>query len=91
VAASDLIAIGALHAVQEAGLDVPHDVSIVGYDDLPAANLVNPPLTTVSQDAWMAGEKLVEVLLHLVRGEPVESVALPATLIVRRSTAKVSD
>jgi len=89
VAASDLIAIGALHAVQEAGLDVPHDVSIVGYDDLPAASLVNPPLTTVAQDTWAAGEKLVDVLLRLVRGAPVESLVLPTKLIVRRSTAKL--
>ena len=90
VAASDLIAIGALHAVQEAGLDVPHDVSIVGYDDLPAASLVNPPLTTVAQDTWLAGEKLVDSLLRLVHGEPAESLVLPTKLIVRRSTAKVS-
>ena len=87
VAASDLIAIGALHAVQDAGLDVPRDVSIVGYDDLPAASLVNPPLTTVSQDTWQAGEKLVDVLLRLVHGEAVESQVLPTKLIVRRSTA----
>jgi DNA-binding LacI/PurR family transcriptional regulator len=90
VAASDLIAIGALHAVQEAGLDVPHDVSIVGYDDLPAASMVNPPLTTVAQDTWLAGEKLVDSLLRLVHGEPAESLVLPTKLIVRRSTAKVS-
>ncbi|HUO99791.1 MAG TPA: LacI family DNA-binding transcriptional regulator [Rhizomicrobium sp.] len=89
VAASDLIAIGALHAFQEAGLDVPRDVSIVGYDDLPAASLVNPPLTTVAQDTWQAGEKLVDALLHLVRGEAAESLVLPTRLIVRRSTAAV--
>ena len=89
VAASDLIAIGALHAVREAGLDVPSDVSIVGYDDLPAASLVNPPLTTVAQDTWLAGEKLVDTLLRLVHGEPAESLVLPTKLIVRRSTASV--
>jgi DNA-binding LacI/PurR family transcriptional regulator len=89
VAASDLIAIGALHAVREAGLDVPRDVSIVGYDDLPAASLVNPPLTTVAQDTWLAGEKLVDTLLRLVHGEPAESLVLPTKLIVRRSTASV--
>jgi len=87
VAASDLIAIGALHTAREVGLDVPRDVSIVGYDDLPAASLVNPPLTTVAQDTWLAGEKLVDVLLRLVRGEPAESLVLPTRLIVRRSTA----
>lgn len=87
LAASDLIAIGALHAIQDAGLEVPRDVSIVGYDDLPAANIVNPPLTTVAQDTWRAGEMLVDLLLKQVRGEAVESVVLPTKLIVRRSTA----
>ena len=89
VAASDLIAIGALHAVREAGLNVPRDVSIVGYDDLPAASLVNPPLTTVAQDTWLAGEKLVDTLLRLVHGEQAESLVLPTKLIVRRSTASI--
>lgn len=89
VAASDLIAIGALHAVREAGLDVPREVSIVGYDDLPAASLVNPPLTTVAQDTWLAGEKLVDTILRLVHGEPAESLVLPTKLIVRRSTSSV--
>ncbi len=85
VAASDLIAAGALRALHDAGFDVPRDISVVGYDDIPAASLVNPPLTTVAQDTWLAGEKLVDTLLKLVRGEPAESLVLPAKLIVRRS------
>jgi DNA-binding LacI/PurR family transcriptional regulator len=88
IAASDLVAIGALHALQEAGLDVPSDVSIVGYDDLTVASLVKPSLTTIAQDTWLAGENLVEVLLKQVRGEPAESLVLPTKLIVRNSTAK---
>lgn len=85
VAASDLIAAGALRALRDAGLDVPRDVSVIGYDDIPAASMVNPPLTTVAQDTWLAGEKLVETLLKQVQGEPAESLVLPAKLIVRRS------
>lgn len=85
VAASDLIAAGALRALHDAGFDIPRDVSVVGYDDIPAASLVNPPLTTVAQDTWLAGEKLVDTLLKLVRGEPAESLVLPAKLVVRRS------
>ena len=84
-AASDLIAAGALHALRDAGLEVPRDVSVVGYDDISAASLVNPSLTTVAQDTWLAGEKLVEVLMRLVQGEPAESIVLPTKLIVRRS------
>jgi DNA-binding LacI/PurR family transcriptional regulator len=85
VTASDLIAAGALHWLRDAGIDVPRDVSLTGYDDIPAASLVNPPLTTVAQDTWLAGEKLVETLLKLVAGEPAESLVLPTKLIVRRS------
>ena len=84
-AASDLIAAGALHALRDAGLEVPRDVSVVGYDDISAASLVNPSLTTVAQDTWLAGEKLVEVLMRLVQGEQAESIVLPTKLIVRRS------
>jgi DNA-binding LacI/PurR family transcriptional regulator len=56
VAASDLIAIGALRALQEAGIDVPRQVAVVGFDDIPAASLTNPPLTTVMQDIRRAGD-----------------------------------
>ena len=84
-AASDLLAIGATNALHEAGLDVPRQVSVVGFDDLPMASYASLPLTTVQQDTKLAGEVLVEKLLHQIRGEPVESVMLPARIIVRRS------
>ncbi|MFM2288744.1 MAG: hypothetical protein RL684_1887 [Pseudomonadota bacterium] len=85
VAASDLIAIGALRALQERGIAVPGAVSIVGYDDIAAANLTNPPLTTVMQDTHTAGDALVDTLIRLVHAEPAEGVVLPTRLIVRRS------
>jgi DNA-binding LacI/PurR family transcriptional regulator len=85
VAASDLIAIGALRALQERRIDVPAQVSVVGFDDIPAASLTNPPLTTVMQDTRLAGEVLVETLLRLVRDEPAEGRVLPTRLVVRRS------
>jgi DNA-binding LacI/PurR family transcriptional regulator len=85
LAASDLIAIGAMHALQEHGIDVPAQVSVVGFDDIPAASLVNPALTTVMQDTRAAGEVLVDTLLRQVRGEAAENFVLPARLIVRRS------
>ena len=90
--ASDLIAIGAIRALQECGFNVPEDVSVVGFDDIPAASLVNPPLTTVTQDTWHAGEILVKTLLQLIQGEPAQSTVLPAPLVVRRScgTGRVS-
>jgi DNA-binding LacI/PurR family transcriptional regulator len=85
VAASDLIAIGAMRALQERRIEVPGAVSVVGFDDIPAASLANPPLTTVMQDTRLAGEVLVDTLLQSIRGEPVEDRKLATKLIVRRS------
>jgi DNA-binding LacI/PurR family transcriptional regulator len=83
--ASDLIALGAMRALQENGFDVPASVSVVGFDDIPAASLSNPPLTTVMQDTRLAGEVLVDTLLRQVRDQPAEDRLLPARLVVRRS------
>jgi DNA-binding LacI/PurR family transcriptional regulator len=85
VAASDLIAIGALRALQDAGVDVPRQVSVVGFDDIPAASLTNPPLTTVMQDTRHAGELLVKSLLAEIAGESASNVVIPTKLVVRKS------
>lgn len=86
VAASDLIALAAMRVLAGAGVRVPEDVAVVGFDDIPAASLANPPLTTVAQDAGAAGRTLVELLLGRIRDEPVASITLPTRLVVRRST-----
>jgi DNA-binding LacI/PurR family transcriptional regulator len=85
VAASDLIAIGALRALQESGVDVPRQVAVVGFDDIPAASLTNPPLTTVMQDTRRAGELLVETLLRQISGEAASNSVIPTRLVVRKS------
>ncbi len=85
VAASDLIAIGALRALNEHGVEVPARVSVVGFDDIPSASITNPPLTTVVQDTKMAGEILVDTLLKLIRDEPTQGQVLSTRLLVRRS------
>ncbi|MFI4959022.1 MAG: substrate-binding domain-containing protein, partial [Lysobacterales bacterium] len=87
-AASDLIAIGAMRALSDHGLRVPQDVALVGFDDIPMASFVNPPLTTILQDTKQAGEVLVDSLLALIRGEPVDSEVLPVKLMVRRSSLR---
>ncbi len=84
--ASDLIAIGAMRALADAGRRVPQDVAVVGFDDQPAASLTSPPLTTVAQDARRAGEMLVDTLLAQLRGQAPAPVALPARLVVRGSS-----
>ena len=89
LAASDLIAMGAVHALQDHQISVPAQVSVVGFDDLPAASLVNPPLTTVVQDTRLAGEVLVDSLLRQIHNEPAENRVLPTRLVVRRSCGAV--
>ncbi len=90
-AASDLLAIGAMHALEDAGIGVPEDVSVVGFDDIPTARFAKPPLTTVQQNTKQAGELLVECLLRQIQGEPVDSVLLPAKVMVRRSCGAPPD
>ena len=84
-AASDLIAIGAIAALKDKGLLVPHDVAVVGFDDIPAASYTSPPLTTMHQDTIAAGKTLVEQLIHLIKGEEVESALLMPKLKIRAS------
>ncbi|MFZ5841983.1 MAG: LacI family DNA-binding transcriptional regulator [Pseudomonadota bacterium] len=85
VAASDQIAIAAQRALHAAGLRVPDDVAVVGFDDIPLADLMTPALTTMRQDTDRAGELLVANLLKLINGQTVESVTLDAELVVRES------
>lgn len=86
-AASDLIAIGAIHALTDAGKQVPQDIAVMGFDDIPAASLTSPPLTTLMQDLNLAGELLVESLLAQIEDRPAPDRTIPAKLVVRRSTA----
>jgi DNA-binding LacI/PurR family transcriptional regulator len=84
-AASDLIAIGAMRRLAEGGIAIPGDVAVIGFDDIPAAGLAYPPLTTVQQDYRLAGETLVDTLLKLVDGIPTTSEMQAAKLVVRKS------
>ena len=85
-AGSDLIAIGAMRALEEAGMTVPNDVAMIGFDDIPAVSLTRPPLTTVAQDYLLAGEVLVDALIAQIKGKPVTPTLL-ATRLVSRMTA----
>jgi DNA-binding LacI/PurR family transcriptional regulator len=85
-AASDLIAIGAMRALADAGRSVPGDVAVVGFDDIPAASLTSPPLTTVQQDLVAAGALLVDTLAEQIEGRDSLNRNLAPKLIVRAST-----
>ena len=86
-AASDLIAIGAIQALSEAGKRVPQDVAVMGFDNIPAASLTTPPLTTLVQDLKTGGELLVESLIAQIEDRAMPAGTIPATLVVRKSTA----
>jgi DNA-binding LacI/PurR family transcriptional regulator len=87
-AANDDMALGALRAFAEAGLSVPGDISVVGYDDIPAAAYLEPPLTTVRQDFTAIASRAVDVLIAMIEHRPVaaEHTDLVAELTVRSST-----
>ncbi|MEM6477021.1 MAG: substrate-binding domain-containing protein [Pseudomonadota bacterium] len=83
-AASDLIAIGAIRALDLSGRKVPEDVSVVGYDNIPAARLVTPRLTTIDQDTNLAGRMLVSKLIDTASGQ-ASSERLETSLLIRDS------
>lgn len=88
---NDLSAIGAIRAFQEAGLNVPHDVSVIGFDDIQAAAYNTPSITTVRQPITKMGYIAADTLLHRLDGAkkyPAE-IAVEPTLVVRESTAQV--
>lgn len=90
---SDRMALGVLRALGEAGLSVPEDVALVGFDDLPPARQARPPLTTVRQEVEAAGMAAVSLLLERIQdpAAPARRVELPTQLVVRASSAVASD
>lgn len=85
---SDLQALGTLEAARVSGLRVPHDLSVVGYDDVPVARWSSPALTTVHQPLRQMAEEAVQMLLRLRAEEPVTTrLELATSLVVRKSTA----
>jgi DNA-binding LacI/PurR family transcriptional regulator len=87
-AANDQMALGALRALHEAGLRVPEDVSVVGFDDLPESGYFTPPLTTIRQDFHELGRRIMALVLRVLDGEVDASEPLvEALLIIRSSTA----
>jgi LacI family transcriptional regulator len=90
VCSNDWTAIGALNAIVSSGLRVPHDISLVGFDDIPLATYTNPPMTSVRMSAADVGTVAFQALFGLIVGERVEGdvYQIPTKLVVRASTAK---
>jgi len=86
-AANDRMAFGALRALNERGINVPRDMSVVGFDDIEGSDCSIPPLTTFNQDHDALGKAAVELLLEALEGLPARSLKIPGQLIVRASTA----
>lgn len=88
VACNDLLALGAMSAAHEVGLVVGRDISITGFDDIMLAEYTNPSLTTVHQPAHQLGTMVAQLLLKVIRGEPVEEkqIIVKPSLVVRQST-----
>lgn len=87
-ASNDTMAMGTYRAVAEMGLNIPRDISVVGYDNQEFAEYVNPPLTTIRKHRRTMGEKAAAMMIRMLDGEAAcEHICINADLIVRSSTA----
>ena len=87
-AANDQMALGAMHAFSQAGIRIPDDVSVIGFDDIPEAEHLTPPLTTIRQDFAELGGTVMSTLLELILDGTLEEAKHPVPhLVVRESTA----
>ena len=88
---NDQMALGAMHAFGQAGISIPGDVSVIGFDDIPEAEHFSPPLTTIRQDFSELGRTVMSTLLELILDGTLEEAPHPAPqLVVRESTGPVS-
>ncbi|WP_297080288.1 LacI family DNA-binding transcriptional regulator [uncultured Enterococcus sp.] len=87
-ASSDALAIGALRAIKEAGLQVPKDLAVIGFNDVSVAKYVTPPLSTVRVYAEWMGELAVQTIFHLMKDPPpvVQTITVGTELIIRESS-----
>jgi len=82
---SDLMAIGAINAIQASGRRVPEDIAVVGYDDLSIASYTTLPLTTIRQNIPLAGKLLAQNLIQYIETGLVTNVTVPVELVIRKS------
>lgn len=87
-AANDAMALGVIKAISESSREIPRNISVVGFDDVPESKYLTPSLTTIRQDFYSLGEKALELLLEIIGGQKRrESFVIKPELILRESTA----
>jgi LacI family transcriptional regulator len=86
--ANDLMAVGAMRAIKAAGLRIPQDIAVVGFDDVPLASLAEPALTTIRQDINQLGWTAAEELITMLESDDKKNCRklIPVELIIRQST-----
>lgn len=93
VAVTDVLAIGAMRAIQESGLRVGADIGVTGFDDTPLAQYLTPGLSSVRQPIWQAGQNVIDLLVHCLEQEPLAQtrVVLNPELVIRPSSLLHAD
>ena len=79
------MAFGGMIAIRENGMEIGRDISIIGFDDVPASRVVTPPLSSVRQPIMKIGREAVNILIDLIEGKKVRSKVFPTELILRGS------
>ncbi|SEO89483.1 transcriptional regulator, LacI family [Amphibacillus marinus] len=89
VVAGDIMALGAIKVIKEAGLRVPEDISIVGFDDIALAKHVDPPLTTIRQDKDLIGRQAAIILLNKINGDQDSSSRVVPVQLIKRGSCQL--
>ena len=93
IASNDIVATAVLHEALKRKINVPDDLQIIGFDDIPQSELLFPSLSTIRQPAYEMGKEAAKLLLALMKNENIEqsAVQMPVTFIERQTTRKVDD
>jgi len=90
LAGNDMMAIGVIKLIRSLNYNIPGDFSVVGFDDIPLAEELDPPLTTIRQPAYKKGIEACKILIDFIeKGNPIKEKILPIKLIIRGSTSEV--
>ena len=87
-ASNDQMALGALQAARHLGLEIPQDLAVVGFDDIPEASYFHPALTTIRQPIYDIGKMLSQMLIEIIKGEELaeRQIILQPELVIRESS-----